>query len=96
MKCTCNAFESDLIGLFNDFTRTLGEPVDFPAPPVIEEDDEITALPDNSYIIEQSKDGTLITSTRQRVSSQTVTSAVTPSEASTDSTSVKELSLIHI
>ena len=30
MKCTCNAFEADQIGLFSDFIRTLGEPVTFP------------------------------------------------------------------
>ena len=30
MKCTCNAFESNLIGIFSDFTRALGEPVTFP------------------------------------------------------------------
>ena len=31
MKCTCNAFDSTLIALYSDFTRTLGEPVVFPA-----------------------------------------------------------------
>ena len=30
MKCTCNAFQSNIIGIFTDFTRTLGEPVQFP------------------------------------------------------------------
>lgn len=30
LKCTCNAFDSTLIGVFSDFTRTLGEPVVFP------------------------------------------------------------------
>jgi hypothetical protein len=33
MKCTCNAFDSNLIGVFSDFTRTLGETVVFPEPP---------------------------------------------------------------
>ncbi len=33
MKCECNAFESNLIGIFTDFTRELGAPVNFPAPP---------------------------------------------------------------
>jgi hypothetical protein len=35
MKCTCNAFNSNLIGVFSDFTRTLGETVTFPV--IIEE-----------------------------------------------------------
>ena len=33
MKCTCNAFSSELIGIFTDFTRVLGEPIPFPPPP---------------------------------------------------------------
>ena len=33
LKCTCNAFDSNLIGVFSDFTRTLGEAVVFPEPP---------------------------------------------------------------
>jgi len=39
MKCECNAFESNQIGIFTDFTRTLGEPVGFPAlpEPVVQE-----------------------------------------------------------
>lgn len=32
MKCTCNAFSSDQVGIFTDFTRELGEPVVFPEP----------------------------------------------------------------
>lgn len=30
MKCTCNAFSSSLIGVFNDYTREEGSPVKFP------------------------------------------------------------------
>ena len=30
MKCTCNAFSSSLIGVFNDYTREEGSPVNFP------------------------------------------------------------------
>ena len=29
--CTCNAFGSNMVGVFSDFTRELGEPVQFPA-----------------------------------------------------------------
>ena len=30
MACVCNAFDSTQIGVFSDFTRTLGESVTFP------------------------------------------------------------------
>jgi hypothetical protein len=44
MRCECNSFSSELIGIFTDFTRVLGAPVYFPAPPepeVIEEPEPI-------------------------------------------------------
>ena len=37
MKCICNAFESDQIGVFSDFSRTAGAAVVFPAKEVMEE-----------------------------------------------------------
>ena len=37
MKCTCNAFSSELIGIFTDFTRILGARIPFPPPPEPEE-----------------------------------------------------------
>ncbi len=43
MKCECNAFESNQIGIFTDFTRELGAPVNFPAPP--EPEQELVVLP---------------------------------------------------
>ena len=46
MKCTCNAFDSNLIGVFSDFTRTLGETVTFP---------EIELPEENSYAVIASK-----------------------------------------
>ena len=45
MKCTCNAFDSTLIGVFADFTRTLGGPVEFPA--VQPEDTKFNVRPSN-------------------------------------------------
>lgn len=33
MKCVCNSFNSELVGIFTDFTRTIGDPVKFPPPP---------------------------------------------------------------
>ena len=38
MKCTCNAFDSNLIGVFTDLTRDIGESVTFPARVVPETD----------------------------------------------------------
>ena len=33
MKCECNSFNSELVGIFTDFTREPGEAVNFPPPP---------------------------------------------------------------
>lgn len=30
MKCSCNSFSSDIIGVFNDYAREKGAPVKFP------------------------------------------------------------------
>ena len=40
MKCTCNAFDSHVIGLFTDFNRDFGEAVEFP-PPVVDVKDQV-------------------------------------------------------
>ena len=45
MKCTCNAFDSTLIGVFADFTRTLGEPVKFPE--IVEETPKYSIVASN-------------------------------------------------
>ena len=37
MKCTCNAFSSDIIGVFNDYSRDEGAPVKFPKLEVVKE-----------------------------------------------------------
>lgn len=47
MSCTCNAFDSNLVGVFSDFTRALGEPVNFPAPVIIEEDTSFAVIRSN-------------------------------------------------
>lgn len=41
MICTCNSFQSDIVGIFTDFTRNLAEPVVFPPP----------KEPDQKYIV---------------------------------------------
>lgn len=41
IKCTCNAFDSNMIGVFTDFTRKVGEKVTFPEPEVDEDNDEV-------------------------------------------------------
>ena len=43
MKCTCNAFSSNLIGVFNDYTREAGQPVEFPAVKV--QESKLTVIP---------------------------------------------------
>ena len=43
MKCTCNAFDSNQIGVFNDFTRAEGAPVTFPAIEI--EEQQLTVVP---------------------------------------------------
>jgi len=48
MKCSCNAFGSELIGIFTDFTRILGAPVAFP-PPI--ERVIPTELKDGTYVV---------------------------------------------
>lgn len=50
MKCDCNSFNSEMIGIFTDFTRKLGDPVTFPAPPepeVVPKSDPI----EQSYVV---------------------------------------------
>lgn len=63
MKCTCNAFDSSLIAVFADFTRTLGEPVEFPAVELPEETKYSVVLSDfdlsdinKSDVVSQIKD----------------------------------------
>ena len=43
MKCTCNAFDSNQIGVFNDYTRDEGLPVAFPAIEIKEQ--QLTVVP---------------------------------------------------
>jgi len=47
MSCTCNAFDSNLIGVFSDFTRAKGESVNFPAPVIIEDDANYSVIRSN-------------------------------------------------
>ena len=43
IKCTCNAFDSNQIGVFNDYTRAEGLPVSFPAIEI--EEQQLTVVP---------------------------------------------------
>ena len=43
MKCTCNAFSSNLIGVFNDYSREEGLPVKFPKIEIKE--NQLTVVP---------------------------------------------------
>lgn len=48
MKCTCNAFDSNKIGVFTDLTRVLGKSVTFPAIILPESDvQQFTVVPSN-------------------------------------------------
>jgi len=44
MKCTCNAVDSNQIGIFSDYTRTLAEAVDFPAIEVYASLDQLAVI----------------------------------------------------
>ena len=56
MKCTCNAFRSDIIGIFTDFTRTLGPQVAFPA------------LPEPVVVKDETEPGYMVVPTDQNLS----------------------------
>ena len=47
MSCTCNAFDSNLIGVFSDFTRAKGMPVNFPPPAIIVDDSNFSVIRSN-------------------------------------------------
>ena len=47
MSCTCNAFDSNLIGVFSDFTRAKGMPVNFPPPAIIVDDSSFSVIRSN-------------------------------------------------
>ena len=75
-----------MIGVFNDFTRVLGEPVNFPPPPVVEEE-----LPpqENTFIIENKPEAVVNSSTVRVTTSRLSDEAVTA--VSPESSSVKEM-----
>ena len=47
MSCTCNAFDSNMIGVFSDFTRAKGMPVNFPPPAIIVDDSSFSVIRSN-------------------------------------------------
>ena len=55
MKCTCNAFDSDQIGVFSDFTRELGETVVFPEIEILVETAQLTPTRISQEAVDKSK-----------------------------------------